>query len=227
MIISRDWKWFVLGLGALGSVAAQADGSLSLSYRGQQGFSLLQIVEQNGVKQGTVDGMAIGSIRRAKELDTALGNDRGMFDITIDSGGNTVYYNGYFSPEATSHVTYYKDKDGYRLSGDVGGTQYDVQVIKDNFSLYWKDSSQGQEIDYEIDLSRTPTTEPGSCTGKFTATAGIDYEELAQVFCHSDGTMADSIFSNPDDVIAFIVQLQVPPPSQDPNPDPSPSPRSN
>ncbi len=175
-----------------------------MSLQGRQGFSLLQLTETDGYREGVIDGAFAASGREGNLFVMQVGQDTVELEVTPED--KSTYYAGFMHGKP-SRMTVAPNKDGFYIYGDVGGTEFrvDVNSKKGTLFMYWP---YDDDVELLIDLAKNPQT-AGACKGSMMASGIGVHEELAKVFCTGTGSMADTFFTNPEDVIAWIIHLNV------------------
>jgi hypothetical protein len=202
---------------------ANADGTLAIVVNPVNGgFSTLQLVEKGGVRQGTVNGVTVASQLKGNTLYLQTGDFTETLSLTKEQGN--IHYQGILDQcSELSDFWYYPGTNGYEIKGSVAGSQFDLYYdqTKGVLDLNWDDKADNATFD--IELKKTSATEAGSCSGDMTVTVTPqdggppDVEQLATLFCHSSGSLADALFDSPNDAIAWLIHINVQPAN---NPEP-------
>ncbi|HUP56004.1 MAG TPA: hypothetical protein VM598_01030 [Bdellovibrionota bacterium] len=201
----------LLGLATqLSTSFAMADGKFRMSLQGRTGFSLLNLTEQDGFREGVLDGTYAASVRDGDMFVMQIGQAVEQMEVTVD--GKYTLYSGFLHGKP-SRITSVPYKDGFYVYGDVGGTEFRVSVDqkKGNLFMYWP---YNDELEFLIDINKNPQT-AGACKGMMHISGPGVSEEIAKVFCTGEGSLADTFFNNPEDVIAYLVHLNVFPDDND------------
>jgi hypothetical protein len=177
-----------------------ADGKFRMSMQGRQGFSLLNLTETDGLREGVIDGTYAAMEQTADTFTIQMGQAVETMEVHMED--NHTIYAGFLHGKP-AHMQSVPYKDGFYVYGDMDGLEFrvDVNQKKGTLYMYWP---YDKDIEFIVDVAKNPAT-AGACKGTLFASGVGVHEELAKVFCQSEGSMADAFFTYPEDVIAWLV----------------------
>jgi hypothetical protein len=199
--------FFVLALG----LNAMADGTLSFNMQNNYGFQKLSLNEMNGVRSGSfvVGSGAINVVSYVKnnQLAMQVGNKTNVLNIQNLGGGSTLYKGFLDISKATDIQVYDRGLRGYKIVGTIKDLKFEAEsdAMTKQFYLKW---GKNQLF---IWGAINPKMQTGACKGAMVIDDGGSGEEVGKFNCQSSGSMKDTLFKNPQDLIATIIHLFVVP----------------
>ncbi|MGE3974406.1 MAG: hypothetical protein AB7F59_07775 [Bdellovibrionales bacterium] len=188
-----------------------ADGQLSIAFQNQEGFNKILIKEMGGVRQGSWVGgggnTPLAAFIDGDQFRMHIGSMQDFLYLR-STGTHTNFLGKMWSMNKYSNLdSYVNEKGEVRIMGMIA-EQVKVDVYtnptKGTFYMYWNN-------DYMVELYKTPAKGAGSCKGRMKA--GLN--EVGTFTCQSMGALQDTLFTNPYDIIAWMVHIFVLPNDDD------------
>lgn len=188
-----------------------AEGSLSFSMQDKFGFQKLSVADVNGIRDGNlIVGMGSTAHRsyvKNNQLVMQVGTKTDSLTMT-DMGTSTLYKGFLNTFQVTEIQVWKRGLRGFKIQGKISDLAFEAEVdsMTKQFHLKWEST--------ELILwgNLNPMKQNGGCRGVMQAVSEEGSpSELGKFSCQSSGTLRDTLFKNPQDVIAMIVHLFIVP----------------
>ncbi len=192
------------------AVNSMAAGTLTFSLQDKFGFQKMQLSEMNGIRDGQlIAGLSATPARsymKNNQLVMQVGNKTDVLGIQ-DLGGSYLLKGFFDGTQLVEIQIWPKAFGGFKMKGKVKEIAFEAEsnALTKSFLMTW------EKNELQIWGVLNPKKDKGACKGSIGTATGSGYEETGKFTCLSQGTLKDSLFKSPQDVIANLVHLLISP----------------